>query len=290
MAVEDKDAGPRQFRLGIEMSTWPNLKFARAVSLLRELQSRIETWSAGQPFETDKVLSEDGLVASVVLRVTRQAPVEEWALLLGDTVHNLRSALDGLVWELSHLDGQTPSNPRGLYFPIVSDESKWSNASRMLEHCPSEAVERIRLMQPFLIPDPGMSGLEVLAALSNQDKHRMPIRTRMSVQQLFVENARFEFANEEDIPDPPFRVNMEDTVPMDDGAVVVTFESSAQMVSVQVPVVMGARFSVEVDGHDAELGHTLNTIAQYVRIIIDTVTRGHPSEHPPQDLEGWTPL
>lgn len=288
--VDEQRPRPRQFRPGLEMSTWPNLKFARAIMLLREFQSRIETWSAGQPFATDKVLSEDGLVASVILRVKQPAPVDEWALLFGDAVHNLRSALDSLVWELAHIDGNAPRNPRGLYFPIVADEARWPSAAKMLDACPIEVVERIRLMQPFLIPDPGTSGLEVLATLSNQDKHRMPIRANMAVQQVAMDDASFEFENEDDIPDPPFQIKMADAVPMDDGAVVVAFESTARMVKMQVPVVMGPRFTIDLNGQQAEIEHTVNTIAQYVRIIIDTVTHGHPTEQPPQDDEGWTPL
>jgi hypothetical protein len=266
------------------------LKFARAIMLLREFQSRVETWSAGQPFDTDKVLSEDGLVASVILRVNQPPPVDEWALLFGDAVHNLRSALESLVWELAHYDGNVPTNPRGLYFPIVKDEEGWPPAAKMLDSCPIEVVERIRLMQPFLIPDPGTSGLEVLATLSNQDKHRMPIRASMTVQQVALDGASFEFENEDDVPDRPFQIKMEDAVPMEDGAVVVAFESTARMVKMHAPVVMGARFTVDVNGQAAEIDHTMNTMARYVRIIIDTVTRGHPTEQPPQDEEGWIPL
>lgn len=272
------------------MSTWPNLKFARAIMVFREFQSHVETWSAGQPFDTNKVISDDGLVASVILRVNQPPPVDEWALLFGDAVHNLRSALDSLVWELAHHDGNAPSNPRGLYFPIVTEEARWPAAAMMLDSCPIEVIERIRMMQPFLIPDPGTSGLEVLATLSNQDKHRVPIRASMTVQQVALDGASIEFENEDDIPDPPFQIKMEDAVPMEDGAVVVAFESTSRMVKMHAPVVMGARFTVDVNGQAAEIAHIMNTIAQYVRIIIDTVTRGHPSEQPPQDEKGWIPF
>jgi hypothetical protein len=281
---------PRQFRPGAELSAWPDQKFARAISLFREFQSRIETWSAGQPFTTDKVLSSDGLVATVILQVKRRPPIEEWALLFGDALHNLRSALDSLVWELAHMDGKQPRNARDLYFPVVAHEADWPRAAKKLESCPVEAVERIRLMQPFLIADSATSGLEVLATLSNQDKHRLPIRASMTVQQLMVENASFEFEREEDIPEPPFRINIEETIPMEDGITVVAFESTARMVKMDVPLVMGAQFTVDVNGQPAEISHTVNTMTQYVRIIIDTVTRGHPSERSQPDEEGWIPL
>jgi hypothetical protein len=77
---------------------------------------------------------------------------------------------------------------------------------------------------------------------------------------------------------------------MEDGAVVVAFESTARMVRMRAPVVMGARFTVDFNGQPAEIEHTVSTMAQYARIIIDTVTRGHSTEHPPPDDEGWTRL
>jgi hypothetical protein len=281
---------PRQFRPGLEMSTWPNLKHARAIALFREFQGRIEIWSAGQPFTTDKILSDDGLCASVVLRVHQQPLLDEWALLFGDAVHNLRSALDSLVWELAHFDGREPRNPKGLYFPIITDEVNWPRAARMLESCPAEVIERIRLMQPFLIQDAGPSGLEVLGDLSNQDKHRTPIRSSISVHQFMIDNASFEFEEEDDIPDPPFRVKVDDTVPMEDGSVVVAFESTARMVKMRAPLVLTPRFAVDYKGQPAEVEQTINAMAQYARIIMDAVTRGHPTEHPPEDEEGWAPL
>jgi hypothetical protein len=149
----------------------------------------------------------------VTLRVNQPPAVDEWALLFGNAVHNLRSALDSLVWELAHRDGREPRSPRGLYFPIVTDEATWPRAAKMLESCPIEVIERVRPTQPFLIPDAGPSGLEVLATLNNQDKHRVPIRASMALQQVMMDNASFEFENEDDIPDPPFRIKMEDTIP-----------------------------------------------------------------------------
>lgn len=279
---------PRKFRPGLEISAWPNLKHARAIALFRELQGRIETWSASQPFTTDKVLSEDGLTASVILRVRQPPPLDEWSLLLGDALHNVRSSLDSLVWELAHYDGRKPDRPKDLYFPIVTEEARWPRAAGMIGSCPAEAIERIRLLQPFLIPDLGPSGLEVLANLNNQDKHRVPIRATMTVQQLTVDNATFEFANEDDIPDPPFRIKVEDVIPMEDGTIVTEFVSTARMVRIDVPIAMGAQFAIRYNDQPAEMVHTINTVAQYARIIIDTVAHGHPAEHTSQDANGWT--
>jgi hypothetical protein len=57
---------------------------------------------------------------------------------------------------------------------------------------------------------------------------------------------------------------------MEDGTVVVAFESTARMLRMGAPVVMGARFALDYKGQPAEIEHTINTMAQYARIIIDT--------------------
>ena len=51
-----------------------------------------------------------------------------WAVILGDAVHNLRSALDHLIWQLVLLDtGKDGSNEH--QFPVAS-----SGERRILEH------------------------------------------------------------------------------------------------------------------------------------------------------------
>jgi hypothetical protein len=55
-----------------------------------------------------------------------KVPVDEWGAIIGDVVHNLRSALDHLVWQLTLANGNTPPpNPvprdscwRKIGFPI----------------------------------------------------------------------------------------------------------------------------------------------------------------------------
>jgi hypothetical protein len=83
---------------------------------------------------------------------------------------------------------------------------------------------------------------------------------------------------------------MEDTIPMEDSTEVIAFESTARMSAMQAPLELTPIFTLEYDGQRAEVAHTINTMVQYVRIIIDTVTHGHPSERPPEDEGGWKPL
>ena len=53
-----------------------------------------------------------------VVRVTkvpdRRIPVEDWALIIGDCVHNARAAIDYIAWQLAGSD----MNDRTTMFPI----------------------------------------------------------------------------------------------------------------------------------------------------------------------------
>ena len=64
-------------------------------------------------------------------QVVGKPPVHEWGAIIGDVVHNLRSALDHLVWQLTLAEGHTPPpNPipkrglgsewRDISFPICA--------------------------------------------------------------------------------------------------------------------------------------------------------------------------
>lgn len=58
-----------------------------------------------------------------VFRATRAVPedvVRRWGVITGDAIHNLRSALEHLVWQLSlaGTGGVTPGNPPIIKFPV----------------------------------------------------------------------------------------------------------------------------------------------------------------------------
>lgn len=124
------------------------------------------------------------------LDVIRPMPNIAWAVMIGNIVHNLRSALDILVWELSvkhqtALPAPLPVEPlalsspwRQVQFPIITDDTKWNGESR----------KRLKLIDPALLTEfkelqPWYTGqnngrppegewLAILQELWNRDKHR----------------------------------------------------------------------------------------------------------------------
>ena len=115
----------------------------------------------------------------------KDPPVSEWGPIIGDVVHNLRSALDAVVWELSALrcGGAPPEPPpsksrwRDVGFPIVIVKGDWHNeACRKIPAVGPAGWTTIKGHQPFVTRKnaPDREPLAVLHKLWNIDKHRHP--------------------------------------------------------------------------------------------------------------------
>lgn len=89
--------------------------------------------------------------------------------ILGDTIHNLRSALDHLAYQLVWLGtGKIPSDH--IYFPIADDAAKYKQKQqRQVKGAPPQAVSAIDALQPY---KGGNDVLWRLHILNNIDKHR----------------------------------------------------------------------------------------------------------------------
>ncbi|MGH2717347.1 MAG: hypothetical protein ACRDJU_02055 [Actinomycetota bacterium] len=108
----------------------------------------------------------------------------EWSLIVGDCIHNIRSALDHLAWRLVELDGGTPAER--TQFPIKEAPVK-GRGSSILGAPIDPPIHRgdirklIEEVQPYNIGNrPGSSGatyrddsLWRINKLDNIDKHRL---------------------------------------------------------------------------------------------------------------------
>jgi hypothetical protein len=109
-------------------------------------------------------------------RIVPTLAAEEWALILGDAIHNARSALDLLVTQLLALNGRQP-NQRNGFRSTTRDRAARGRRSGL--RTTSKAFARlnatgIRQLQPFRNPTARKSWLlTTLAELDNLDKHRL---------------------------------------------------------------------------------------------------------------------
>lgn len=108
------------------------------------------------------------------------ALIERASILFGDSVHNLRCALDHVVFELAmaHKKGQI-EHPRRLAFPITDSENNWKQEERRLTEVSPEARALIKWYQPFEAlaragqPPGTPTLLGYIRDLDDWDKHRL---------------------------------------------------------------------------------------------------------------------
>lgn len=155
-----------------------DLKLERAEQHLRSLQKEVHDWLQKDPYTL--VHEFDSQVGKNVLRVEdTETPPADFALILGDCLHNLRSALDNLVYELivaCHGDPPPAELVKRSEFPIFGD--KVMNAGerkKKIGGIDPGAQAEIEGLQPHnrgqnYESDP----LWRLHQLSNVDKHRLP--------------------------------------------------------------------------------------------------------------------
>jgi hypothetical protein len=218
-------AQPIQLVGGINFATWPDLKWSRGSSHVALLESKFREWHASAPVSIDAVLRKDRLGFDLVTRVPKGIPKHEWSLDLGDALHNLRSAFDAAAWGMAHFNGNEPTRPKSVYFPICTEEKQWTRAVRdWVGELDPELQERLRVMQPlYYMPAGGVSVLSMLHELDVQDKHRDILTVSADVDGIDV-GGSFEY--EHDTPAMP-QVEMLPDIKFGDGAVLGTIHAGA---------------------------------------------------------------
>lgn len=121
-------------------------------------------------------------------------PPLEWAVIVGEVLYHLRSALDYLVWQLVLSNGNVPTYR--TEFPIFKDSAEYqAGIFRRLAGVCDEAGTIIESLQPFNTGQkPEMAILWMVHELNNAYKHRMLVPA-----QLFLMSADYEFSSPTDI-------------------------------------------------------------------------------------------
>lgn len=153
-------------------------KVDRADELRAVIEHEINAYLLGGPFQLrDQVVPDPPRFEVFVESVTPPPP--RLGVLVGDFVHNLRSVLNHLVWQLALTQVAEPS--RDVQFPIRTKRGgRASVVETQLRDVPAEAVAVIERMQPYHAENPAGHPLAELRKLSNEDRHEV-IPEAMSV-------------------------------------------------------------------------------------------------------------
>jgi hypothetical protein len=145
------------------------LKLQRADRHLAEFRNVVSDYFASRPLALTQGLDAEASQWVVYAKLDRELPAEV-GTVVGDIAHNLRSALDGLVWQLARLQTEEPGRTQ---FPIFRDSDAFArDGRRMIKDLADEHAAFIERLQPYHRDDIYTDPLFILNRLSNVDKHR----------------------------------------------------------------------------------------------------------------------
>jgi hypothetical protein len=208
-------------------------KVDRAKTHINDLRSRITQKIGQEPFLLPlrkEFETEDGGAdrGDFVFRIERLVEAEKgWGPIAGDAIHNLRSALDSLAWQLAlryHNGVIPPEQVRLIHFPVVSDKTKWEVSGHRKNMFKGDAA-KLRKFQPFARrrpkkqrigaahPIPFVTQLPMtkqihplgeISAFDNDDKHKVVNPVAAFQEAVKMENVgNMMFTNCQPAPDAP---------------------------------------------------------------------------------------
>ena len=148
----------------------PKSKIKRANQHIADVETQIIAFlrNPPPPIATFKEVNADGTRESLKISQTKRIP-DDISAAIGDTVNNLRSALDHLACCLATHNGAT--NISGTYFPFAGNKQEFELAAtqRKIKRLSSSARDLISALQPY---KGGNTFLWTLNKLATQDKHQ----------------------------------------------------------------------------------------------------------------------
>lgn len=154
------------------------LKTRRAQRHLDTLREELAAFEYDRPYRITGEFEPDASEYVFYLQPDQDRAIE-WGVIAGDLFHNLRSALDHLVYALAAINKPSPT---GTGFPIfvrerrahAKDRAYRPDGRAMIRHVPPTCRPFFEMYQPYKRTDrPDWHILEVLRVLSNEDKHRL---------------------------------------------------------------------------------------------------------------------
>lgn len=165
-------------------------KIERAKYHVRDLESCISAFRKTDPYQL--VINEhpDLGKRAYQVRVKIMTPIpSELPLIVGESIYQLRSALDHLAGQLVEANGKIPDT--STYFPIAQTAAKYkASLSGKVKGMSPDAVSVIDALQPYGCGRG--NDLWVLNKLNNTDKHRLLLMVGCGTGALMVKYPSFD--------------------------------------------------------------------------------------------------
>jgi hypothetical protein len=151
------------------------LKIERAKQHIRELDAAIRSFGDSEPYTL--ALKHKPEIHHVALYVSSMQPIpQSIAPIIGDAIHNFRSAFDHLAWQLVEVGGGIPN--KDTFFPICQTPQQYSSAigKGEIRKIPMGAKKILSDIQPN---NGGDQTIWHIHELDRIDKHRLLITTEV---------------------------------------------------------------------------------------------------------------
>ncbi len=149
-------------------------KISRAKDHLKTLDRDIRKYLGSNPYRIRHEVNPEHTRYVFRAQVIRPIPQTAWGLIIGDCVHNARSALDLLTWGVA--EHFTPSNPGDTrtQFPVyLNGPSFRKDGVSRIERLPVRVQALIKWLQPYRRAHKSADALAILHALDIADKHKV---------------------------------------------------------------------------------------------------------------------
>lgn len=145
------------------------VKVERAKRHMSELEVEVNAFFSQQPYKVEVRRDSERRLVYYLSSVTEPSPAI--AVLAGEVIQNLRSALDHLAYQLAVLGTGGKGDYRRIYFPITEDATKYKNErTDKVKGMRLDAIRAIDAIKPY---KGGNDVLWRLHKLNNIDKHRL---------------------------------------------------------------------------------------------------------------------
>jgi hypothetical protein len=102
-------------------------KLRRAREHTGDLERDLSRYVNADTYPVEVVTGSSEFERVVRVLSAPEIPCERWALMIGDAVHNLRSALDHVVWQLA---GADPTDSPTM-FPFSDDLHRYASEAKL---------------------------------------------------------------------------------------------------------------------------------------------------------------
>lgn len=200
-------------------------KVERAKQLLADLAPQIAHFVQSNPLAIQ--VTDEPTTGDQVYRVqTAPQLPPAWATMLGDILHNLRSSLDHLAWQLVLANGEVPD--RQTAFPVTDSARQFEQSIGRMRGVSGEAIRLIRASRPYR---GGNDLLWQLHQLDIIDKHRLLVPVGAAYRSLTLDFGAGlrRLIPDSEIPELPLSLSPEDRLfPLQDGEEVFRIMAAAR--------------------------------------------------------------